>query len=232
MALLGTSVAQVFFPAASKEYNDTGDLSGIVSKMFERLIQIGVFPMVALALLGGPLSAFIFGKNWTEAGVYAQILSAYVLFQFVSSPLSAVFAILQRQGTGLAITVALLLGRTLALLLGARIGGPRVALAAYSVASVSHYSFICYWVLRNSHVYLRPALKTLLKYVSLSCLILIPASLGAYIGRSTLAILPGFGFAVGIYLYGLYRFDHTFHTILLHVARKLRSGRQQSVSTP
>lgn len=36
MGLLGGSIAQVFFPAAAKEYNETGTLSEIVSSMFKK----------------------------------------------------------------------------------------------------------------------------------------------------------------------------------------------------
>ena len=67
MGLLGGSIAQVFFPTAAKEYNEKGTLSKIVSSMFKRLVQIGVFPMVALGFLGAPLFNFIFGDKWIEA---------------------------------------------------------------------------------------------------------------------------------------------------------------------
>jgi len=48
MILVGTAIGQVFFPYGAKEYHETGTLSKIVSDVFKRLAQIGIFPMFIL----------------------------------------------------------------------------------------------------------------------------------------------------------------------------------------
>ena len=85
--MLGSSIGHVFFPTAAKTYNETGTLAQIVRNIFIRLVQIGVFPLVALGLLSMMLFGFVFGQQWIEAGVYAQILSIYIICQFVISSL-------------------------------------------------------------------------------------------------------------------------------------------------
>jgi lipopolysaccharide exporter len=221
MALLGSSVAQVFFPAASKEYNETGDLSGIVGEIFKRLVQIGVFPMVALGLLGAPLFAFIFGKNWTEAGVYAQILSGYLILQFISSPLSAVFGIFQRQGTLLIWNAGLVSSRLLLLALGSRAGKSRTALVLYTIISAIAYSLLLIWIFRRSGVSISWGLKLTLKYLSLSFLLLLPAVCLAGFGQAAHVILLGVAPAIIIYVYGIYRFDSGFRSAVTVFRKKV-----------
>ncbi|HUU17735.1 MAG TPA: oligosaccharide flippase family protein [Sedimentisphaerales bacterium] len=207
MMLLGSSIRQVFFPTAAKEYNETGTLSAVVSNIFRKLVQIGVFPIAALGLLGGPLFGFVFGEKWIEAGVYAQILSAWTLIVFISAPLSTVFSVLQRQGTGLAFNIGLVVSRTLALLVGAQTGEPRITLAIFVIVSVIGWSFMLCWILRNSEVSLRWGIKTILKYAFLSSLLLLPACCFAWIWGNMFLGLTSLGFATIIYVYGLYHFD-------------------------
>jgi len=217
MSMLGGSIAQVFFPIAAKEYNEMGTLSEIVSNVFRRLVQIGVFPMVALGFLGVPLFGFVFGEKWIEAGVYTQILSVWILLIFITSPLSTIFSVLERQGTGLAFNIGLIFSRTLALLLGAQMGGPRMALGAFVVVSVIGWSFLLCWVLRNSGVSLRWGVKKFLKYVSLSSLLLLPAGCFAWVWGNIFTVLASLGFATIIYAYGLYRFDYSIRNFTTNI---------------
>ena len=103
---------------------------------------MGVFPLVALGFLGSSLFGFILGEKWIEAGVYAQILSCYLIPRFVVSPLSTIFSVLQRQETLLAWNLGFISTRLLGLFLGARTGRPRAALAAYSFTSFIGYSLL------------------------------------------------------------------------------------------
>jgi len=207
MMLLGTSIRQVFFPTAAKEYIETGTLSTVVSNIFERLVQIGIFPIIALGFLGAPLFGFVFGEKWIEAGVYAQILSAWTLIVFISAPLSSTFSILQRQGTGLAFNIGLVISRTLALLVGAQMGEPRITLAAFVIVSVIGWIFMLCWILRNCEVSLRWGMKIAVKYMVLSSLLLLPACCFAWILDNMFLVLASLVFATILYVYGLYRFD-------------------------
>lgn len=226
MMLLGTSIRQVFFPTAAQEYNETGTLSTVVSNIFERLVQIGIFPIMALGLLGGLLFGFVFGENWIEAGVYAQILSAWTLIVFVSAPLSSTFSILQRQGTDLAFNIGLGVSRTIALLLGAQTGEPRVALAAFVIVSVFGWIWILCWILRNSEVSLIWGMKIVVKYIVLSALLLLPACCFAWILDDMSLVLASLVLATIAYVYGLYRFDHAIREFTADIiTRVLQLGR-------
>lgn len=222
MSLLGSSIAQVFFPVAAKKYSRTEDLSGIVNNVFRKLVQIGVFPIAVLGLLGAPLFGFIFGEQWTEAGIYTQILASFVLFQFVSSPMSTVFLILGSQGKLLVLNIGILSVRTLAIVLGAAIGGPLMVLTAYTVVSVIAYSYMLYWVLHNSSVSLLWGIKVLFKHAGLSCLMLLPIMYVARYLGSMIIVFSGIGFACIVYTYVLYRFDSSIHSFAFTAYSRLR----------
>ncbi|MFC1715905.1 oligosaccharide flippase family protein [Candidatus Poribacteria bacterium] len=228
MGLLGNSIAKVFYPAAAKEYNKTGTLSEIVSKVFRRLVQIGVFPMVALGFFGASVFGVVFGENWIEAGVYAQIMSGYLVCHFVSSPLSTICSILQRQGTFLAWNAGFASCKLLGLLLGARTGKPWVALVLYSAANMVAYSLLMVWILRNSNIPLRREMKIFLKYIGLSCLLLLPAACFVYIWQNRFIALASLGLAIIIYVYGLYRQEPGLHKATVDiVAWRLPSSRRK-----
>lgn len=212
MQLLGNSIAQVFFPAMAKEYNKTGDLSKIVSNMFKRLVQIGVFPMVALGFLGVPLFGFVFGEKWIEAGVYAQILSGWMFFVFITSPLSKVFSILKRQEIGLAFNIVTISSRLFGLILGAILGGPRLALTGYMIASVITRCALMRWILYYSDVSRRWSGMLILKYMLLSsCLLLIPIGSIFWFFNNRFLVLGGFMLAALIYTWILIKTDPTIH---------------------
>ena len=222
MSMLGGSISQVFFPTAAKEYNETGTLSKIVSTIFRRLVQIGVFPLVALGFLGAPLFGFVFGEKWIEAGVYTQILSGYLMFQFVTSSLAIVFTVLQQQGKTLVYQIGLVSSRVLGLLLGIQIGGARIALALYTIFSAFAYVSILVWTFRATGVSLRWGAKVLLKYIVLSCLLLLPVCYLAWSLSNMAVVLTGLVLATIIYIWGLYRIDSSFsNTIASVMAKKL-----------
>ena len=187
MGLLGLSIAQVFFPAAAQEYNETGTLSQIVSNMFKKLVQLGVFPVVVLGLFGSKLFQIVFGAQWLEAGVYTQILAFWHVFTFISSPLD-VYTILNRQGTGFFINVLVILGRVLGLLIGVAIGTPKVTLSIFTGFSVLIIIVNLIWKLRLSDVSVLWASKIILKYIALSCIILFPVMFISLIVKYSKAI--------------------------------------------
>ena len=107
MNMVGGAVAQVFFQKASEAHNRTGNLSKVVEEVFNRLVSLGIFPILLLTLIGEDLFIVAFGERWAEAGVYMQILGLWIFFQFISSPISTLFAVLEKQNYGLFLQAAL-----------------------------------------------------------------------------------------------------------------------------
>jgi len=189
MALLGGSIAQVFFPSAAKEYSETGKLTNIVNSTFKRLIQIGVFPFMVLGFFGGPLFGFVFGENWIEAGVYTQILSIWITFFFMVSPLTSVFGILKKQEKLLIYSVFLLFIRFLALVIGSWLGPPRLALVCFAIVGAVSNIIIIYIIFYYAKITIRLGAITFVKYLFQSLLLLIPTFFFKLYKMNTLFIL-------------------------------------------
>lgn len=94
------SVAQVFYQRSVSEVRGGGDLARLVSRTTGHLILIGMAPFLLLTLSGEWLFHWIFGSQWSEAGMCAQILAPAVFFQFVSAPM-VLFNTLGKQKEGL-----------------------------------------------------------------------------------------------------------------------------------
>ncbi len=219
MTLLGYSISQVFFPSAAKEYNDTGKLNNIVSNTFKKLVQIGIFPIMILGLLGGTLFGFVFGENWAEAGFYTQILSIYVLFQFMNSPMN-ILAILQRQGIGLVFNIGLLSSRLIAIIIGANFGEPRLAILAFSISSSIGYIVFLLYKLTSSFVSIVWGAKIFAIYLILSFVLVFPAFILALFNYNIALVVAIIFIATMIYLYYLYRFDSGFQKTIITIVNK------------
>lgn len=207
MWLLAGAICQVFFPTASKEYNNTGELSKIVTNTFKRLVQIGAFPMAVFGFLGPLLFTFIFGQQWAEAGVYTQILSSGTFFVFIASPLTVVFPIINRQGTSLIFSASLILGRLIALVIGSKTGNPKFALILFVIVSIIGWAILLDWIFRNTKSSRKQSIAVLIKYAALSCLLLLPSiAINLFLDLKVLTIIS-IGFAGLAYVAFLYKFD-------------------------
>ncbi|MCB0261888.1 MAG: oligosaccharide flippase family protein [Calditrichaeota bacterium] len=102
ISLVGTSVSQVYFQAASEAFNtNPSELNKIYQKTIRKLSLIGLIPTAAIFFLAPLLVGFIYGAEWTSAGVYMKIIIIGIYFRFVNSPISTTFSIIDRQELGL-----------------------------------------------------------------------------------------------------------------------------------
>jgi len=88
MWLVGISIGQVFYKEASERYKSDGNLIQPVMKTIKTAALIALPVSVILLTLGPWLIALVFGKAWTEAGLYARILAPWMFFDFVRSTIS------------------------------------------------------------------------------------------------------------------------------------------------
>lgn len=143
--LIGSATSQVFFQRAANAKFD-GKLSNIVEDIFFRLAVIGTFPFLLLALTGKEIFIVAFGAQWSEAGVYAQILAIWIYFVFLISPISTVFTVLEKQRLFLLFTIILFGTRALALIVGGTSGDIRIALMLFSAVGAIDYAGMGLWI--------------------------------------------------------------------------------------
>lgn len=101
MTVIGNSIGQVFLQRANDYKNNPKVLKLITWKLYKDLLKIGIFPLSILLFFGKEIFSFVFSPEWATAGVYAQILSVWIFFVFISSPISNLFFVQERQKEGL-----------------------------------------------------------------------------------------------------------------------------------
>lgn len=115
MTIIGSSIGQVFFQKASEHKGDPIFLRSITWKLYKDLLKIGIFPLSILLFFGKEIFSFVFSSQWETAGVYAQILSVWIFFVFISSPLSNLFFVQERQKEGLILHIVIFSSRIIVL---------------------------------------------------------------------------------------------------------------------
>jgi O-antigen/teichoic acid export membrane protein len=160
MNLIGSSLSQNFFQKAV-ESKEQGTLGQLVEQVFAVLVTVGLYPIFLLTLVGANVFIVIFGPAWGEAGVYLQILSIWAFVWFVSSPLSGVFAVLEKQAYSLKLNIAIFSTRFGSLLIGGLLGNPLLALGLFAGTGIFVYGYMNWSIMRfagSSLVFVRTTL--------------------------------------------------------------------------
>ncbi len=134
MSLVAAAIGDVFRQEASQAYIQEGNCKTIYQRTFIRLLVVALVPFSAFYFLSPMLFAWVFGERWRVAGEYAQILTPMLFMQFITSPLSAMFMIAEKQRLDLIwqmILLALVIG---SFILGALANGVTETLQIFTVA--------------------------------------------------------------------------------------------------
>ena len=150
-ALVAAALSQAFYRRAA-EARTEGNLAFVVEQVFRRLILFGLIPFLLLGAAGRDIFLVVFGERWAESGVYAQILAPWLFFVFVTSPLSTLLRVLEKQDRALYWNCALVVVRASALVAGGLWGNARIAVAAFSLSGVVLSGCYTQYVLRISGV--------------------------------------------------------------------------------
>lgn len=88
MAVLGSSISQVFISQAPEQYQQ-GKLSQFVSSMLRSLLKIGGLPLLLLGIVAPFIFGAIFGAGWERAGVLVAWMTPWFILQFLVAPVSS-----------------------------------------------------------------------------------------------------------------------------------------------
>lgn len=187
--IIGSAIAQVFYQKASQEKN-RGDMYNVALNTYKRLVALGLFPLLMLCIIGQDLFIVAFGYNWSEAGIYTQILAPWAFFTFVASPLSTLFLVFERQHFALLMHSGIFITRFISLYIGGILGNVYMALGLFSLTGVLIYGGLAYWNLRLAGISFYICLSVFLKYFFCFC----PAALSLlfmkyYLGISSVILL-------------------------------------------
>jgi len=145
--LISQSVLSVFRDRASKDFNAHGNCREIYLKTLKYLLLFSIGPFITFYLISPWLFPFVYGKQWSEAGKYAQILCPLFFFRFISNPLSYVLFIMEKQKFDLLGQILLLLFSVISISVGGHLNSPKLSIIFFSVS----YSIIYIFYLVSSY---------------------------------------------------------------------------------
>lgn len=141
MSLIGGAISQVFLQRGV-EANKKGNLDKLIEELFNKMLIIGLLPTMLLMVEGADLFVFVFGKDWREAGVFTQILAPWAFIWFLTSPLSTIYIILEKQKKELAVHSFIFCSRIMAISVGSLLGNIHLAIFLFSVSGIFAYGYI------------------------------------------------------------------------------------------
>lgn len=212
MGIVGAAIGQVFFQKISevKNGNEKGDMKQIVEEVYKKLISTGIFPMLILLILGEEIFTFAFGKNWAVSGTYVRILVPWIFLVYLSSPISTLYTVFEKQGVWLTFSIILLVSRVVALFIGGTYGSPEFALGFFS------FTGIVFWLWNNAYllnlvgINKTESVKILMKYTAIGLVVSTPLILLDMLSASFYVILLAVGILTPIYYGIVLRDDPTF----------------------
>jgi O-antigen/teichoic acid export membrane protein len=146
IAILGTTIGQVYYQELSKQINSNNIILPIIKKLIFTSMLIGIIPCSILFLFSKELFTFFFGYEWMKAGVYAEYLMPFIFFNFISSPLSMIPTLLNRQGTFALLSIFSNVSYFIIFYLGYYYWGFSNSLKIVSSVLSLYYIFMIYWI--------------------------------------------------------------------------------------
>jgi len=164
LSIMSGALSQVFYQKASNEKTIKGNNGELVENLMDKLMFFGILPTAVLSMVGEELFTVVFGARWFEAGQYTQILAPWIFFWFISSPLSALFSVYERQGSALFVHSLIFLTRVISLYIGGVYQNIYLALALFSGTGIITYALVAAWNIRLAKANGRNILFTFFKY--------------------------------------------------------------------
>ncbi|PMG95095.1 hypothetical protein BCU81_00045 [Vibrio breoganii] len=108
--LIGKTIGQAFYGSiAQLGRNRPKDIYELSKDVVGKLFLCSLLPFLIIFTYGNELFTFIFGSNWLDAGLYAEILSIYIVANLISSPIVNVLNVLNKNKSYLFINLFRLL---------------------------------------------------------------------------------------------------------------------------
>jgi len=112
------SVRQVYLQKVSELYAYGKSVKASFIKSTLGLFAVGIVPFSIFFLFGKPLFTFVFGTDWSTAGVYVQIISPWLFLTFINAPARTLYTVCQKQDVLLISHILLTIFSGLSILVG------------------------------------------------------------------------------------------------------------------
>jgi O-antigen/teichoic acid export membrane protein len=144
--MIGSSISIVFYKEVSEKISLKLQITKLVKTTIRTLALLSLPAFIILMIWGPDLFSFVFGKEWRDAGVYARILSPALFLNFISSPVSHLPVILNKQRQFFMFSLIGNCMIILSIFLGSIIfDNIKPALILVSITQVTFYSFLLFY---------------------------------------------------------------------------------------
>ncbi len=173
MTLFAGAFSQVFFSNAAEALRKN-ELARNVLKLYEILLFISLPPILILMILAPDLFSMFFGEGWAISGNIAQWMSIWILLQFVSSPMSTVFVVTEKQNELLYFQLILFCSRIIAIIYSFEIDDFFLSVMLFSMLSGAAYFLLLVWVFYLSNVSMIRILQVSSKKIIMALISVLP----------------------------------------------------------
>lgn len=146
LGMITNSYAQVFFQRSAEMHANGESINQLYKKTLKVFFLMGFPVFLLLAIFGQEIFSFIFGDEWTKAGLYVQILTPWFFMNFLISPMGQIPIILNKQKQVFLLSI---LGNSmifLSICVGAVFFGRiEVGFILISVTQLCYYSYLLFW---------------------------------------------------------------------------------------
>jgi O-antigen/teichoic acid export membrane protein len=153
LTLITYSIGQVFYQRIAQRKATNKPVFPVVKSIVLKLSIISLPFFVALFFFAEPLFAVVFTNKWIVAGTYVKILTPMLFLFFITSPVSTIPLVLEKQRAFLIITmltnILLIAG---IFMVGKMTGNIRLVVTSVSVFMSLMYAVLLLWMLRISYV--------------------------------------------------------------------------------
>ncbi len=127
----------------------------ITKNVARKLFLFSIIPFSVILFFGPLIFEIVFGVKWYEAGVFASILSPYLLTQFIYSPISeGILSVFEKQSMVLLIEISRVLMTFFVFFISFLMKWtPNYTLILYSIGLSLHYFFATYlvfWIIKKT----------------------------------------------------------------------------------
>jgi O-antigen/teichoic acid export membrane protein len=163
MSLLGNSIGEVFFQRDTQ----TGMMNSEdrLIKLYKILVYLSMLPFMLLAITGEEIFVIIFGQAWSEAGIYAQILSFYILIRFITLPASYLAIRMEKQEYSLLFNVVNIIFHCVSLVAGGILGSVYWAILLLSLSGGISHGIFGFWLMNLAGMKLSTAFHTIIEAI-------------------------------------------------------------------
>jgi O-antigen/teichoic acid export membrane protein len=135
VSVIGSAITDVFRQKAAEDIQKTGNCKKLYIETFKTLFLLAIIPFTLLYMISPWLFSFVFGPEWHVAGEYARLMMPMLFFQFITSPLSTLTVILEKNKFEVIWQVTLFILTTSGLVIGYKVfNSIKVSIILYSIA--------------------------------------------------------------------------------------------------